>query len=169
MVNNQNTIPRKKGRFNVVDLLIIFLILSVAFGAFWYVDPFAWFQPAEQEQVATLIYVIELTDVDSELRYNVTAGKQVREEKGSVSLGVIKTVKYQQSFNWVPSESDGTMVQLPNTGKHDIFVTVEVNATYEKDRGYFVDGKQIAVGAPIKLTLDNFEAQGYCISMEIVK
>ena len=162
--NSQKSVV-KKGRFNAVDLLLILLVLLIIGSLLLVFDPFSWISKSDSEEV-TLRYTVEIKNVSNDLKNNISSGDKVLNAATGYDMGTVVAIETQSSFEWVYNEGDDYMSKKYMTDKSDLIVTVDVKAVYEKDMGYMVDAKQIAVGVLTNLRFPNFTGSGYCISIE---
>ncbi len=167
MENNINISERKRGRFNIADVIMILVILAIAFGIFRLVDPFHWFTTNEVRNVS-IRYVVKLSGIDDDINVKDTVknGVAVMNSATEYSMGTVESVKLQDATIWEYVEDSPEMVQKTIEGKSDIYITVTVRATYESGVGYEVNGQRIAVGTLLDLRLSSFVGSGYCVELE---
>lgn len=170
MENNIKNNEAKKGKFNIVDAFAIILVLAVLFVVFYLVDPFSIFKPDGRQDV-TIRYVLEFKGIDNDVVDidNFTKGEAVVGASSNNAMGKIVDVKVEESFVWEASEDGTTMVKKTLANKSDIYITVEVGATFKKGEGYLVNGVQIAHGTQLDLRFENFMGSGKCIELVKVK
>ena len=162
---NVNTATLKKGRFNIIDLLLIILILVIVGSLILMFDPFSFFAKGSSESV-TLRYTVEIKNVSNDLKNNVKVGDKVLNSSTGYDMGTVVAIETQSSFEWVYEEGDEYMSKKYSEDRSDIIITVDVKTVYEEGRGYMLDGKQMAVGVLSYLRFPNFVGSGYCISIE---
>ena len=162
---NSQAVAAKKGRFNVIDLLLIILIFVIIGSLILVFDPFAFFKKGSTENV-TLRYTVEIKNVSNDLKNNIKVGDKVLNSATGYDMGSVVAVETQSSFEWEYVQGDDYMSKKYSTDKSDIIVTIDVESIYEKERGYMVDGDQIAVGILAYLRFSDFVGSGYCISIE---
>lgn len=150
----------------MVDAVAVILVLVIALGVFFVLDPIGLFG-GNAKGGATLVYVVEFKGVDNALKSKVNVGDVVMLSTTDYTLGVVKGVRTQEARVW--EVVDGAMVEKTLADKSDIYVTIEVKCTYAKDEGYVVSGQQIAVGTPLTLRFNDFLGTGHCVSLESVK
>lgn len=167
MENNINISERKRGRFNIADVIMILVIVAIAFGIFRLIDPFHWFTTNEVRDVS-IRYVVKLSGIDDDINVKDTVknGVAVMNSATEYSMGTVESVKAQDAAVWEYSEESQEMVQKTIEGKSDIYITVTVRATYESGVGYVVNGQRIAVGTLLDLRLSSFVGSGYCVELE---
>ncbi len=168
MENNIKKTEAKRGRFNIVDALLILVMLALCFAALYIADPFNWFS-ANTVRDTTLKYVVEIKEVNDDVKTNVKVGDRVFNSHTNNDIGKVTFLKTQPSYRWEYVEGGAEMIKKTVAGKSDVFVTVDVICTYEKGVGYTVDGQQIAVGMPITVRTSGFVGSGYVVSIEEVK
>ena len=162
---NSQATASKKGRFNIIDLLLIVMIFVIVGSLILMFDPFSFFKGESTENV-TLRYTVEIKNVSNDLKNNVKAGDKVLNSATGYDMGVVVAVETQSSFEWEYVEGEDYMSKKYSTDHSDIIITIDVQSTYEQQRGYMVDGKQIAVGVLANLRFPSFVGSGYCISIE---
>lgn len=166
MENNIQNNGTKKTRFNMVDAIAVILVLVIALGVFFVLDPINLFS-ANGKETVTLLYVVEFKGVDNALKSKINSGDAVMLSNTDYALGTVNTVRTQEAQVW--EAVDGEMVKKTLADKSDIYVTIEVKCTYAKGEGYVVGTQQIAVGTPLALRFNDFFGKGYCVSIEQVK
>ena len=166
MDNKRNSTGAKKsGRFNLVDLFLVLLILVIVSALLVMFDPFSLASKQTSQEV-TLRYTVEIKDVSNELKNNIKAGDKALSSSTDYDMGTVIAVEPQSSFEWEYNEGDDYMSKKHKTDKSDLIVTIDVKAVYEEGIGYLVDGTHIAVGSLISLRFPSFTGSGYCISIE---
>lgn len=163
-IKNRNTDPKKSGRFNAVDLLLILLILVVFTVLLLLFDPFSWMGNDNTEEV-TIRYTVEIKNVSNELKNNIKQGDRAISSSTDYDMGSVVSVEVTDSYTWEYNEGD-FMEKKPVGGKSDLLVVISVKAIYEPDVGYMVDGKHIAVGSQFGFCFPNYVGSGYCIDVE---
>lgn len=168
MENSLNNKEVKKNRFNVVDAIILLAIIALIFAVLYSFDPFGWFVPEGRENVK-LAYTVEFKGVDNDVKDNIAVGENVFLSSTSYVMGRVTEVKVQESFVWEYDEENGIMTKKTLADKADVYVTIEVNCTYEKGRGYVLNGQQIAYGSEFDLRFGNFFGNALCVGFDKVK
>ena len=169
MENNTKQSENKKGRFNIVDALIVIVILAIAAGLLWITDPFSWFSEVERTDVK-LRYVVEIKSIDDDLAMSIKKIKfnqTALNSSGSIQMGKVQSVKTAESTVWEYDKSRGEMVQKTVEGKIDVYFVIDSDCVYEKGVGYLLGNNQIAVGSPVGLRFPDFVGSGYCVSIEV--
>ena len=160
-INNIKTI---KGKFNIVDVIVIALALLLIFTALFIFDPFDWVAPIDRREVA-VTYVIEISGVDNELCTGIEAGQTVINSVTGETIGRVNIVLLSDAYQWELSEKDGKMVKKTIAGKNNVSLTIVTICTFERGIGYIVGGQQIAVGTPISIRLPSFLGGGFCVGI----
>ena len=75
-----------KGKFNIVDVIVIALALLLVFTALFIFDPFDWVAPIDRREVA-VTYVIEISGVDNELCTGIEEGQTVINDAEIIERG----------------------------------------------------------------------------------
>lgn len=165
MDNGINRSVLKKGRFNLIDAIILLISVALMFVLLWVFDPFEWFADFEKQEVS-VTYVVEFSAVDKELADKISHGDIAINKQNEEIVGRVIDVATEPSYEWVPSSDESIMVKKQIEGKIDLKVTITVECTLEQGIGYMTNEKQIAVGSLFDLRFDNFVGSGYCVSME---
>lgn len=168
MENNTNRTEKKKGRFNVIDVLVIVILLLVAFVTAWILDPIGLF-PNDTQRDMSIRYTVEMSEIDDELAELIATGDGVTDQVSGKRIGTVALVERTQAYVWEYSEAEGTMVKKSISGKSDLIITIESECVYEYGKGYSVNGVQIAYGTPISLRSQSFSGSGYCVSFDEIR
>jgi len=159
-------VKKKKGRFNLVDLLLVVVALAVAFVVVFVVDPFSINLFGGEEREITLEYTIRISNVDVAFTDNITVGNEVVDSSVKTSLGYVSSVENDIPYSepYYDNATD-TVSMKEYPGRYDIMVTVTAKAIFEDGFGYTVEGRRIAVGAQMYLMFPDFVGTGSCVSM----
>ena len=161
---------RKRGSFNVVDLLFVALVVAVLFAVIFMLNPFSVSVFRADEKNVILEYTLELEYVEASLTDNIRLGDEAISSVNNASLGRVSAVEngilytepYYNSF-----ADTVTMKEYPD--RYNLQITITSEATFEAGVGYTVKGNRIAVGGQYSVMFPNYIGSGYCISMREVK
>lgn len=159
-----NKLRNKKGKFNIVDVLVIITVCCFIFSTFAVFDPFDWFSGFERRDV-TISYVVELKGLDEDMVANIKVGDNVLNSATEESIGRIFDVDLSSSYEWKALEGQSEMVKVLLSGKWDVRLKIDIPCVFEEGVGYIVNGQQVAVGTLVNIKLPSFVGSGYCISI----
>ena len=168
METKTNKLVNKKGKFNIVDVLVIVLVCLFIFGAFVVFDPFDWFAEAERREVS-ISYVVEIKGIDNDVANNIKVGDNVLNSVTDELIGKIFELQVEPAYEWKHVSGENEMVKVAIAGKSDVYIKIDIACVYEVGVGYIVGGQQIAVGTLVNIKLPNFVGSGYCISINELK
>ncbi len=172
-VNNQNQSPtrnkNKRGRFNVVDFLLIVLALLLV-GALIYVFlPTSLMKNITADNTQNVQYTIEIIGVDEEFLDNIKHNDSVIDSVSKNGLGKVHVVDIGTPYTQLQYNEDddgnGKAVLSPIEGKYNVKVTISATAKFESGEGYTVNGTRIAVGEKICASFPDYVCEAYCISI----
>ncbi len=157
-------IKNQRGKFNAVDLIIIFLLVIIAALVILSSSVAEWFSSDED---VTLEYVVEVQDLSAELVDNISVGDKVYTSDTETLIGSVVSVE-----NTIPhttfiydEECDGIVTkEIPD--RYDVRVTVVAEAKLKDGVGYSIDGRRISVGTGLNLRFPELLCSGYCITVK---
>ncbi len=162
-------VKRKRGKFNLIDLIfIVFVIAAVLFVVF-VLDPFSLNVFGKEEQKVLLEYTVQFDYVEASLTDNIKPGDEVIGASGKNSLGRVTSIRNDILYSelYYNSENDTvSMKEYPD--RYNLQVTMTADAVFEPGTGYTVKGSRIAVGAKYSLMFPDYLGTGYCVSMREV-
>lgn len=159
-------VKKKKGSFNLVDLLLVLFVLALAFVVIFVMDPFSLNLFGGGEREVTLEYTLRISNVDSILVENIRFGDEVVDASVKTSLGYVNAVENDMPYAEPYYDSDEDVVSMkeyPN--RYDLMVTVSATAVYTEGVGYTVNGRRVAVGTQFYLMFPEYLGSGTCVSM----
>ena len=159
-------VKKKKGRFNLVDLLLVLVAMAILFVVVFVVDPFSLNFFGEESREITLEYTIRISNVDGAFADKISVGDEVVDSSVKTSLGYVSAVENDIPYTepYYDNVADTvSMREYPN--RYDILVSVTAKAVFEDGVGYTVDGRRIAVGTLLYLMFPDYAGTGSCISM----
>ena len=157
---------QQKGKFNLMDLVLILIVVAVALFVVFVIDPFSIELFGKQDHQVTLEYTLRIENVDGALIDKIRTKDEVVDSAIKVSLGYVTAVENDipHAEPYYNSEEDVvTSVEFPD--RYDVVVTVTAGAVFTEDVGYTVNGRRVAVGSQFFLMFPDFLGTGYCISM----
>ena len=158
----RNNKAARKHKFNIVDAVVLFIILAVAVTAFLWIDPMKWLISEEDDTNTTVLFVLELKDMDKNISNTINVGDNVVLYE---VIGKVTEINKTASMNWSIPENGDQMILFRHPNTDTVFVTIEIQCSYREGVGYFINGKQILVGQSMEYTFPWFSRTGECISI----
>ena len=159
-------VKKKKGRFNLVDLLLVIVALAVIFVVVFVIDPFSLNLFGGEEREITLEYTIRISNVDIAFVDKIAVGDEVVDSAVNTSLGYVSAVENDIPYSepYYDNATD-TVSMKEYPGRYDIMITVTAKAIFEDGVGYTVEGRRVAVGSQLYLMFPEYVGTGSCVSM----
>ena len=158
----------KKGRFNLIDFLLIVIILALIAGIVYVFIPSSLVSRVTADETYEIQYTLELTGVDEAYIDNILENDIVIDSVSKSNLGTVAAVDYSIQYTELAyNENESVGVLTPVAGKYNVIVTVNATAQYEQGKGYSVNGTRIAVGEKINARFPNYVCECYCISIPL--
>lgn len=155
----------KKGKFNVVDGILVAIALVIVATMVIYLVPGLLNVAAEDTEIT---FTLEFKGIDSEFITNIKNGDTVHDSSKHYILGSVKSVENYAHTVLVYNEETKTANMKEVDGLKDIIVTVTVKAIYTEGQGYSVNGERIAVGRAYNISFPDFSGSAYCIEVSAV-
>ena len=159
-------IKKKKGRFNLVDFLVLLLAAAILFLVIFVIDPFSINLFGEDARQVTLEYTLRIDNVENALINKIQMGDEVVDASLKSSLGYVSAVENDMPHTepYYDAEEDVVvMKEYPN--RYDLFVTVTSKAGFTEGYGYAVNGRRVAVGTQFYLMFPDYLGSGSCVSV----
>ena len=159
-------VKKKKGRFNLMDLILVLIAVGIALFVLLVLDPFSIHMFRAEEQGVTLEYTLRIENVEGAFLDKIRIRDEVIDSSIKVSLGYVNAVENDIPYTepYYDSEEDVvSMKEYPN--RYDMIITVTADAVFTEGVGYTVNGRRVAVGSQFYLMFPEFLGEGYCISM----
>ena len=158
----------RKGRFNLIDFLLIIIVLAIIGGLVYVFLPASVIGRVTADAKYDIQYTLELTGVDEAYINNIAENDTVIDSVSKSNIGTVAAVDYSiQHTDLAYNESAGIGVLTPVAGKYNVIVTINATAHYEQGKGYSVNGTRIAVGEKINARFPNYVCECYCISIPL--
>jgi hypothetical protein len=159
-------IKKKKGRFNLVDLLLVLIVLAIVFVVVFVVDPFSIDLFGKAEQNVTLEYTVRIDNVEGVLVNKIQSGDEVVDAAIKNSLGYVSAVENDIPHTEPYYDAEAGAVSMKEyPDRYDLLVTVTAKATFAEGRGYAVNDRRVAVGSQLYLMFPDYVGTGNCISI----
>ena len=152
----------KKGKFNLVDLFLMLIILAVVAAVVTYLVPNVSKAVTEENDITI---TFEFRQVESDFVTNIKSGDTVYNSSKNYLLGTVKTVENYAYTVLVYNSETGAAEMKEVEGLKNIVVTVAAKAIYTDGSGYSVNGERIAVGNSYNISLPDFSGSAYCIEV----
>ena len=152
----------KKGKFNIVDCILVLMVLAVVAAVVVYFVPGLFNAAADETEIT---FTIEFRGVDSAFITNIKNGDPVYDSGKQYVLGKVKSVENYAYTELVYNEETGTAEAKEVEGLKNIVVTVTAKAIYTDGKGYSVNGARIAVGCAYNIGFPEFSGSAYCIEV----
>lgn len=172
MEENKKRKDKRKGRFNVLDLIIIIVLIFAISIALILTIPKIRDRVQAGEKVR-ISYTVVFYNVDSSVFDQIASGQTLTDIVGGKILGMVsEPPETELSYSYViETNENGDNVlkkQEDSMGKRNIIVTVEADARYSEGEGYTVDGYRIAVGKEMQIRFPNYTDTGYCTGIIVI-
>ncbi len=162
-------VKRKRGVFNLVDLVFILAVILIVFCVFFLLDPFSLNTFGGTEKQVVLEYTVQIDYVDASLTDNVRLGDEVTHAANKTAFGKVSAVKNDILFSEAYYNAEADVVSMQEyPDKYNLQITITSEAVFEKGVGYTVKGTRMAVGGEYYLMFPNFVGSGYCIGIREV-
>ncbi|MBR0365695.1 MAG: DUF4330 domain-containing protein [Clostridia bacterium] len=158
-----------KGKFNIIDVFVIILILAVIAGLFVrYGSRVTTAVKSDEEFVCTVkVQSIRKFTIDA-LEKTMETKSRLTDKKATVDLGEITDVKYEPA-TVLSEKTNGTMVYAPQEDRYNVYVTINTHAK-ESDNSYILaDSNELAVGREIEMFSKYVHTTGLITKVEKIK
>lgn len=155
------------GRFNVIDLLIVVVVVGVLVGGGLYLKK----SLIQTKSLDKISYVIELNDVPDEIVQYIIKGEEVKESEKLYSIGKITDKKVDDMKNVVENKNAGVFEEQVTPNKKDVFITVEAEYEISGDgintvQNIKIDKDyEVKAGKFISIKTKSYSGQGYIVSI----
>ena len=159
-------VKKKRGRFNLMDLILVLLAIGIALFVLFVIDPFSINLLGADEQNVTLEYSIRIENVEATFMDKIRIRDEVTDASLKSSLGFVNAVENDipHTEPYYDSEADlVSMKEYPN--RYDLIITITTDAMFTQGVGYTVNGRRIAVGSEFYLMFPEYIGEGFCVSM----
>ena len=164
MASRQDKNDKTKVRFNIIDLLIILMILSLAVGGYYKFFVKNKQLSQQEQQIEYQIMVSEVRQPTIDAYQN---GQQVQDLKSNVLLGTIISKEVSSSKQAVPT-SDGRLVLSEIPGKYDLLLSVRASAVVT-DNNIMVSNKEVKIGQKTDFKTSRAASVGVIYGLKLPK
>lgn len=158
---------KKRGKFNLIDFLLILVILLIVASLVYLFFPTSWIRSITADKSADIQYTIEMRGVDEEFINNINENDTVLDSVSKSNIGTVVAVDYSMRYTELTYNEEGQGILAEYPGKYNVIVTISATAEFNKGEGYTVNGKRIAVGEKVSARFPNYLGEGYCISVPL--
>lgn len=160
-----NQATKKSHRFNIIDVVVFLVILSLFIALFIFIDPLG--RNNEQTEKKKVLCVVELKEFYQKQINAIQVDDQVLFNLDGVDIGKVVEIEPKLSYTWDKSDEKGQMVLLQNKGKVTLYVTIEVECSYQDGVGYFLHSQQLLVGETLGFKFPMLEMNGEVVSIQV--
>lgn len=135
-----------KGKFNIIDILVIVLIIAVIAGlAVRYGSRITSAVKSDEEfEYVVRVQSVRMYTIDA-LKETKDTESKLSDKKGTVDLGKITNVEYEPA-TVISEKADGTIVDAPQEDRYTAYVTIRTRGK-ESDNSYITaDSNELSVG-----------------------
>lgn len=152
------------GKINIVDLLIVLLIISIAGGIY-----LVFFGGSDKQVVETrkVVYDFEITNVNMEFIDAITPGDPIRDSTRGNELGTVvsKTSRNATMLNEDLINGRYVIADVPDA--YDVVITIEAKANITP-ANIIVGGAEVKVGKKFFIKGKGYANQGFVTKMTLV-
>ncbi len=177
--NENNSVQKKKKNktFNIVDLFVLLLIITLIAALIYAFSPWNFIKSKLNSDKEKVEYVVKIENVDvalQEVKNIISAGQTVLYAETGKEIGHVigfefdeaKTLSYKKDQGY-GDEIVGDMSDISD--KCTLLLIINVDADYKKDVGYTANGQRIAVGEKLSVKLPNFSGNGICTDISLLQ
>ena len=158
----------KRGRFNIIDLLLIVLALLIIATLVYVLLPSSAIRKLTADKKTNITYTIEITGIDEKYIDKIKEGDVVIDSVSKNTLGKVVSIDNPTPYKELRyNEGDAIGVLSPVEGKYNVIVTISATAEYQQGKGYTVNGTRIAVGEKIYARFPDYTCEGYSIHVPL--
>lgn len=152
------------GKINIVDLLIVLLILSIAAGAY-----VVFFGGSDKQVVETskVVYDFEITNVNKDFVNAITPGDPIRDNVRGDELGTVVSKVSRKATMLNEDLINGRYVIAEVPDAYDVVITIEGKANITS-ANIIVGGAEVKVGKKFSIKGKGYANQGFVINMTLV-
>ncbi|MCH5213123.1 MAG: DUF4330 domain-containing protein [Oscillospiraceae bacterium] len=155
-----------KGKFNIIDLLVIILIIAVIAGiVVRYGSSITRAVKSDEEFEYTVkVESVRQFTIDA-LQETMDTGSHLTDKKSNLDLGTIIDIKSEDTM--IPSQkADGTIVPAPQEGRKTAYVTIRTRGK-EADNSYITaDSNELSVGGHTEIFSKYVHTSGLITSVK---
>lgn len=152
------------GKINMVDLLIVLLLVSIAAGAYLFFFGGSDNQVAETGKV---VYDFEITNVNKDFVDAITPGDPIRDSNRGNELGTVvsKTSREATMLNEDLINGRYVIAEVPDA--YDVIITIEANGNITP-ANIIVGGAEVKVGKKFFIKGKGYANQGFVTKITLI-
>lgn len=158
---------RKKGRFNIVDLIIIIVAVVLIACIVYVFLPSNIIKGLFADKSVEIEYSVEIVGVDKNFVENIKENDNVLDGVSKAEIGTVTVSSGQPYEEFIYNVTDGSAEYVMIENKQNIIVTITAKASYIEGEGYSVNGTRIAVGEKLNMVFPNYKCECYCIDLTV--
>lgn len=152
------------GKINIVDLLIVLLIISIAGGAY-----LVFFGGSDKQVVETtkVVYDFEITNVNMDFIEAITPGDPIRDSTRGNELGTVVSKTSRKATMLNEDLINGRYIIADVPDAYDVVITIEARADITP-ANIIVGGAEVKVGKKFFIKGKGYANQGFVTKMTLV-
>jgi len=153
------------GRINIVDLLIVLILVSIAAGAYMF-----FFGGSDKQVLETskVVYDFEITNVNKDFVDAITPGDPIRDSTRGNELGTVvsKTSRNATMLNEDLINGRYVIAEVPDA--YDVVITIEANGNITP-ANIIVGGAEVKVGKKFFIKGKGYANQGFVTKITLAE
>ena len=153
---------KKRKHPNFIDIAFVVLIAAVALAAYF-------LSHSSTEAAAETVkrsYVVELTQLDTDMAGSVAVGDSVTDNVKNYDLGTVTAVEVIPYTTSALDEAAGLYHMSEVPGKITLLVTIEADTTETASEINTVSGHPLRIGTSVSCSVGSLTAAGYIIELD---
>lgn len=152
------------GKINIVDLLIVLLIISIAGGVY-----LVFFGGSDKQIVETtkVVYDFEITNVNMDFIEAITPGDPIRDSTRGNELGTVVSKTSRKATMLNEDLINGRYIIADVPDAYDVVITIEARADITP-ANIIVGGAEVKVGKKFFIKGKGYANQGFVTKMTLV-
>lgn len=160
---NKQERNNKIRRFNLLDIIIIFIVIAVIAGGFYL---YSQYTESLQKNKQAIEYEVELKGVDQSFADAITKGDPLRESVKGNNLGTVEDKILTAATNINTDFLNGRYVDVPVPDKQDVILKISSVAEIS-GKSITVGGLEIKIGQKLYVKGKGYAKEGYILNIEI--
>lgn len=153
------------GKINIVDLLILLIIISIAGGVY-----LAFFGGSDKQVMETskVVYDFEITNVNKDFVDAITPGDPIRDNVRGNELGTVVSKVSKKATMLNEDLINGKYIIADVPDAYDVVITIEAQADITP-ANIIVGGAEVKVGKKFSIKGKGYANQGFVTKMTLVE
>ncbi|MEA4848519.1 MAG: DUF4330 domain-containing protein [Clostridiaceae bacterium] len=154
---------RSSGKINIIDLVIVLLVISVAGGAYM-----LFFRDSDKQVTNTdkLVYDFEITNVNQDFVDAITPGDPIRDSNRGNELGTVVSKASRKATMLNEDLINGRYIIAEVPEAYDVVITIEAAADITP-ANIIVGGAEVKVGKKFFIKGKGYANQGFVTKMTL--